>query len=105
MIAVEILYDGSNIKGFTVEGHAEYAQYGEDIVCSSVSILTIGTINSIIRMCKKEIKIEQDDGYIQVLLPKRIMKKDEARILLTSMLYNLKDLEQNYPNNIQVLTK
>ena len=33
--------------GFQTEGHAEYAEPGEDIICAAVSILVINTINSI----------------------------------------------------------
>ena len=33
--------------GFRMEGHAEYAKYGKDIVCAGVSALVINTINSI----------------------------------------------------------
>lgn len=33
--------------GFRMEGHAEFAAYGSDIVCSAVSVLVINTMNSI----------------------------------------------------------
>ena len=35
------------IEGFSLKGHAGYAEYGSDIVCSAVSMLTINTLNSI----------------------------------------------------------
>ncbi|MCI6715321.1 MAG: ribosomal-processing cysteine protease Prp, partial [Lachnospiraceae bacterium] len=28
-------------RGFTCEGHAGYADYGQDIVCASISVLVI----------------------------------------------------------------
>ena len=33
--------------GFQTEGHAEYADPGQDIVCAAASILVINTINAI----------------------------------------------------------
>ena len=33
--------------GFRMEGHAEFAAYGSDIVCAATSALVINTINSI----------------------------------------------------------
>ena len=33
--------------GFEMTGHAEYAEYGSDIVCSAVSALVINAINSV----------------------------------------------------------
>ena len=37
------------IEGFSLKGHAGYAEYGSDIVCSAVSMLTINTLNSFLR--------------------------------------------------------
>lgn len=48
MIFTSLLIENPNyIQGFIVEGHADYASYGENIVCSSVSTVTIDTIDSI----------------------------------------------------------
>ena len=33
--------------GFTVIGHAEYADAGEDIICAGISMLVINTCNAI----------------------------------------------------------
>lgn len=35
------------LTGFSVEGHAGYANPGDDIVCAAVSALVINTINSV----------------------------------------------------------
>ena len=34
-------------KDFLCSGHAGYDDYGKDIVCASVSVLVINTINSL----------------------------------------------------------
>ena len=48
MIDVEIFQTSSGkYTGFRMNGHAEYAEYGQDIVCAAVSALVINTINSI----------------------------------------------------------
>ncbi len=33
-------------KGFTCKGHSGFAARGEDIVCASISVLVINTVNS-----------------------------------------------------------
>lgn len=102
MISIKFAFNNKNIKGFTVEGHALFADYGEDIVCASVSILTIGTINSIMRICNEEVKIEQEDGLIKMYLPNTLESSIEAQTLVKSMLYNLQDIEEQYPKNVCV---
>ena len=48
MINVIVYKDGKGlIEGFSLKGHAGYAEHGSDIVCSAVSMLTINTLNSI----------------------------------------------------------
>ena len=44
MIKISLLKDQIIIKG-----HANYAEYGNDIVCASVSSIAITTINAILR--------------------------------------------------------
>lgn len=47
--AIFICEDGHVDKpiGFTIKGHAQYAQNGSDIVCSAVSALTFGALEHI----------------------------------------------------------
>ena len=48
MIHVTIFYnEDKECVGFQTEGHAEYADPGEDIICAAASVLVINTINSI----------------------------------------------------------
>ena len=48
MISVTVYKDKNNhYTGFRCDGHAEYAEPGEDIVCSAVSVLTLNTCNAI----------------------------------------------------------
>ena len=44
--------------GFHVEGHAGYADYGQDIVCSAVSVLVINCINSIDELTDASVLLE-----------------------------------------------
>ena len=37
MIKVEIIKEVDNIKQVTVDGHADFAEHGSDIVCAGVS--------------------------------------------------------------------
>lgn len=58
----------SQIIGFQVLGHAEYAEAGEDIVCSAISALTISVINTVMEVCPDDFHVDSDDetGYIEL---------------------------------------
>ena len=46
------------IKGFQSKGHAGYANAGEDIVCASISILVINTINALEQLTEDGFQVE-----------------------------------------------
>ncbi len=73
-----------NYKEFECNGHAGYAEYGEDIVCAAVSVLTINTVNSIEKLTQDEIDVfeSEEDGIIRVTF--REVPSREADLLLKS---------------------
>ncbi len=84
-----------------VSGHADYAQYGSDIVCASVSTAVILSIN-LIDSFKKIDKIAyeyNEDGYVKIV----VKSFDETiEVILNNLLDALKDLELQYPENIKI---
>lgn len=47
-------------RKFICDGHAAYADYGQDIVCAAVSALVINTVNSLEEITKEPIQVEAD---------------------------------------------
>ena len=43
---------------FTCDGHAAYADYGQDIVCAAISVLVINTVNALEEITKEPIQGE-----------------------------------------------
>ena len=90
-----------NIKKdqITIEGHSNYSDYGTDIVCASVSSISITTINALLRFDKECIKYEEKDGYIKIDILKH---NNYVDILIENMIDLLKELEKQYKKNIKV---
>ena len=99
MIKVSVLKENRKYKKITILGHAMYDDYGKDIVCSSCSSIVITTVNGILALKK---------GSLDYLVSKKGMtinvKIDDetTQILLNNMVSLLRELEGNYPNNIEV---
>ena len=85
-----------NYKEIECNGHAGYAEYGEDIVCAAISVLTINTINSIEQFTKDKIDVfeSEDDGIIRITF-KDIPSK-EADLLLKSFELGVKGVSDQY---------
>ena len=94
MITVTIYKNSEQYTGFTVKGHAGYAEEGYDIICSAVSVLTVNTLNSIEAFTEDAFSGEQKDGFIscQFLYP----LSEQAVLLMDSMVLGLTDIQSNY---------
>lgn len=109
MTRVTILKHGDNIVEFSCEGHTGYAEYGEDIVCASVSSIVQGCGLGLTEVLGLKCEIVQDDdkGIYKLRLPKGLSDDDmsKAQVLLATMSLSIKDLEKGYPSNIKVEVK
>ena len=94
MIKVEVSRNKISIKG-----HANYSDYGSDIVCASVSSTVLTTINAIMLICGDTISVIQSDGNMQILIQK---ENDITRKLLDNMIRCLKEIEIDYGKNIKI---
>ena len=98
MIRVKVL--GKNkIEEISIKGHADYEEYGKDIVCSSVSSIVTTTVNGIYEIDKEYLYLnEKQDGMIITIL-----KEDNVcDKLIKNMLSLLSELSESYPENIKV---
>ena len=82
-----------------VSGHANYSDYGNDIVCASVSTVIATVVNCIMNIDKDSITY-QDDGKVVVIT--KINENEVVSTIFTTMIEILKDLESQYKENIKV---
>ena len=105
MMQVDIFRDThGNIVKFVCDGHTDYADIGSDIVCASVSAVTHTVLNGIENVVHADFGYEQGDGYLFFVLPEDIKETERKHIniLLDSMYLFFKEIEQQYPDNIQI---
>ncbi|HHV33551.1 MAG TPA: ribosomal-processing cysteine protease Prp [Acholeplasma sp.] len=82
-----------------VEGHADFARLGKDIVCASVSTAIILSANLIKRFDQeKNVEIKISEGYFHLKV-KTLSKEIEA--VCENLVWTMKELEKTYPNNIK----
>ena len=87
-----------NIDLIEVKGHANYDEYGKDIVCASVSSMVITTINAIVRIDSSSIDYNDNNGVvINVLKHTEVIDK-----LLVNLEELLMDLQKQYPKYIEI---
>ncbi len=82
-----------------IKGHADYDDYGKDIVCASVSSIVITTVNAILEIDRDAVIYKEEKDILTI----ELLKQDEIIIkLINNMINLLKELSNNYPKNIKV---
>ncbi|CAM4363833.1 ribosomal-processing cysteine protease Prp [Paenibacillus tarimensis] len=86
------------ILSFAVEGHAEYAKPGKDIVCAGVSAVTVGTVNSIEALTGLELPASMRNGWLQSDIPPSGVEAcdEKVQLLLESMVVMLQTITESY---------
>jgi len=93
------------ITGFTIEGHANYAPIGSDIVCAAVSAITQAIVLGINTIIYNQVSIAQKDGFLCCFLnteDEETLKK--SQVLLDTMDMSLRNLADQYSEYIHVKT-
>jgi len=100
MIRVKIYTKNKEIKKITFRGHANYADYGKDIVCAASSATILTSINAILALAEHSIDVKQQENNIDIDI---INNNDITIKLITNMLNSLKSIQSNYPKNIEII--
>ena len=99
MISVKVEKENRKKKKIKILGHAMYDDYGKDIVCAAVSSIATTTVNGILALNKNSLSYMVSKKGLSI----DIKNTDETtQILIGNMVSLLKELEVNYPENIEV---
>ncbi len=101
MITATFFKDARGIwRGFSLTGHAGYAEYGSDIVCASVSALAINTVNSIEAFTddKASADVEEKTGLLTFSFSGSDVS-EKGQLLINSLILGLKGICEEYGGN------
>ncbi len=99
MIRVKTTKENDKIKSVSILGHAMYADFGKDIVCSAVSSIVTTTINGILSIDKEGLSYKTSKDGLTI---SNIKTDFVTQCLLNNMISLLKELEDDYPTNVEV---
>ncbi|MBS4199803.1 ribosomal-processing cysteine protease Prp [Bacillus sp. FJAT-49732] len=103
-VNVEKTYDGK-IRSFTMDGHADFADKGKDIVCAGASAVAFGSVNAIIALTGIEPEIEQSEtGFLKCSFHTESTDEsfNQVQLLLEGMIISLQTIERDYQDYIKI---
>ena len=83
-----------------ITGHANFADYGRDIVCASASSIVITSINACLRFNKNSLVYEEDTDKLIIDI------KDTSKsikLIIDNMIFMLEELAETYKKNIKIV--
>ena len=98
MIRIVLTKENDEIKKVEIKGHAGYAKYGKDIVCSAVSSIACTALLGLIEFSSREIEYVKEDGYLRFLIPEVQSAEEKLKIntILRTMELGLRDVQEGY---------
>ncbi|WP_099221262.1 ribosomal-processing cysteine protease Prp [Listeria costaricensis] len=107
MIHVRVERKNNQIISFTMDGHADFAEHGSDLVCAGASSIAFGMINAIAEVMPEgfDPTLAQDEGYLYYELPAAFRNDQVIQTLLTGMVNQLRSLAYSYPDHIKINSK
>ncbi len=93
------------ITGFSIKGHAGYAEEGHDIVCAGISALALTCDNALERLVGLKLTERGgEDGFLEVLLPPALTESQwhDAQLLLEALHLGLESIAQEYPGYVRI---
>jgi uncharacterized protein len=109
MINVYVEKSGERIRSFSMDGHADFAEHGQDLVCAGASAVSFGSVNAIMSLTGVEPAIEQsaDGGYLSCVIPDGLPDETDMKVqlLLSSMVISLQTIERDYRDFIKITFK
>ena len=101
MIQVNILRDRNEVvKGIDINGHAGYAEYGQDVICAAVSALVLNMANSVETFTDDHFEgsVGEDGGSFSFSFPDKI--SSESQLLMMNMEQNISNFDSGRCNDM-----
>ena len=96
MITVTVSKKNNSYISFVSEGHAGYAEAGQDIVCAAVSALIITTVNSLEEFTDDKFDVQEKDGFVSIHFRNDLSER--GMLLMDSLLLGLTEIAGSYNN-------
>lgn len=106
MTKVDVTKKNGKIVSITCDGHTDYGEEGEDIVCAALSSIVQTAVLGLMGVAGIRIKLARDDkaGYLRMELPERLSERErhDADVILETTCMGIADLYEGYSDFIEM---
>ena len=105
MTKIVFFRSGGSYYGFEEQGHADYGEAGDDILCAALSAMTMLIINTIEVAYASDVEYSIDEGAVNIMVRSKAalaeFEEDERKRyavsgIFLSYFYQLNDMLEEY---------
>lgn len=90
-----------------LSGHAGYADYGHDIVCSGITTATYTSINLIDKINSKcfNLRVDDESGFLHMNLDYQLLTFEEVdliQLIIKNLIDMYEEIKTNYPKYLKI---
>lgn len=100
MIKAVFQKQNGKICSCSIKGHANYADSGQDIICSAVSSAVQLTANLITESFHEQADISAENNIIKICLKQ--VQTGNGAVILDGLLVHLQCISEDYPDSIKI---
>lgn len=105
MTSVKITRKDNHIVTVECDGHTDYGEEGEDIVCAALSSVVQTAVLGLMQVAGINVTLKRDDkrGYLFLQLPDTDARtRHDADVILDTMLCGVSDLREGFSKFIKL---
>ena len=89
-------------KNISIVGHANFSEYGKDIVCAAASSVVITSVEAMASFDTNSVNVIKSKDKLEIIINK---EDNITTTLIKNMLNCLEELAKKYPKNIKITNK
>lgn len=109
MTAVKVVRKNNDIVSFSCDGHTDYGDEGEDILCAALSSIVQTAVLGLMQVAciNVDYKVHHKEGLLTAKLPEKLSSTDRnnANMILETMFLGISDLTIEYGKYIKLEVK
>ncbi|MBV9233595.1 MAG: ribosomal-processing cysteine protease Prp [Candidatus Eremiobacteraeota bacterium] len=103
MLALTLYCDEhSRIVGLCARGHADFAQYGEDIVCAAVSAILQAARLGLEHHARVPLEVEQRSGQMVLHWSEEVAELESVRAIVATAALAVEAIAGRFPEHVRL---
>jgi hypothetical protein len=90
------------LVGFIIQGHAEFAEHGQDIVCAGASAIAQAALLGLKDFLGERVSFEKRPGFLEVSIERQAASETQSKAIMRVLELGLQSICRAYAGHIDI---